>query len=488
MNTRHLRTPLAIGIAAVCGSLLCTTSQASSHREAPFISNLPKVDATDLYAFRSYEPGREGYVTLIADYFPLQDAYGGPNYFDLDKNAVYDIHIDNNGDAKEDITYRIQFDDIVQDLALEIEGKTVSVPLKNIGPIGPDKDDTDNLNVRQQYKVTQIMGGSNRGKKRAVKNAMDGSTVFRKPADYIGTKSLSDYESYAQSHIYDVMLPHCPDPGRLFVGQRKEPFVVNLGEVFDLVNLNPLGAVDAKPNTIADKNITSIIMEVPAHCLTKGKESVIGAWTTASVRQLQFFHPHPDFDKGKAPLLSAGPWTQVSRLGMPLVNEVVIGLKDKDKFNASKPKHDAQFLDYVTNPTIPELLEILFPGTAVAPNLFPRTDLVAAFLTGVEGLNQPANVTASEMLRLNTAIAPVSIQNQNNLGVLGGDLAGFPNGRRPGDDVVDIILRVAMGALIPDAAIAPNNTAPLTDGATVSSADFNAQFPYLNPPVPGAGL
>jgi hypothetical protein len=173
-------------------------------------------------------------------------------------------------------------------------------------------------------------------------------------------------------------------------------------------------------------------------------------------------------------------------LSAPLVNEVVIGLKDKDRFNASQPRDDSQFATYVTNPTLPELLEILFSGVAVAPNLFPRTDLVAAFLTGVQGLNQPANVRPAEMMRLNTSIVAKPAATQHTLGVLGGDTSGFPNGRRPGDDVVDIELRVAMGALISDATIAPNNTAPLTDGTPVSAADFDERFPYLRSPNPGA--
>jgi hypothetical protein len=185
---------------------------------------------------------------------------------------------------------------------------------------------------------------------------------------------------------------------------------------------------------------------------------------------------------------------QVSRLGMPLVNEVVIGLKDKNKFNASKPRDDGQFADYVTNPTLPALIEVLFP-IAPAPTNFPRQDLVTAFLTGVSGLNQPANVVPSEMLRLNTSIVPTAKGAQSSLGVLGGDLAGFPNGRRPGDDVVDIELRVAMGVLctLNNPAVfgcvpgdAPAGAAPVTDGASVSDADFDNAFPYLKMPLPGS--
>lgn len=491
MNTQRLKSSVGLCVsAALFGGLIASAVspvQASSHREAPFITSMPKVDGTDLYMFRSYEPGREDYVTLIANYLPLQDAYGGPNYFDLDQKALYEIHIDNNGDSVEDITFQFGFRDLFKDLALDIAGESVSVPLKNINSIGPSRDDTANLNVRQEYHIVQVRGDRRRGHRSLVTDARSGNPRFKKPADYIGTKSIADYDRYAADHVYDIAMEGCAGEGRVFIGQRKEPFVVNLGEIFDLVNLDPLGPVDGRPNTIADKNITSIVMEVPIDCLTYGEEPVIGAWTTASVRQARVINPFPDFDRKKPAQYVGGAWTQVSRLGMPLVNEVVIGLKDKDRFNASEPKDDAQFATYVTNPTVPELLEILFPGTAVAPNLFPRTDLVAAFLTGVDGLNQPANVKGAEMLRLNTAIAPTAIYDQNTLGVLGGDLAGFPNGRRPGDDVVDAVLRVAMGALIPDPAIAPNNSAPLTDGAAVSAQDFDNRFPYLVTPTAGAG-
>jgi len=273
--------------------------------------------------------------------------------------------------------------------------------------------------------------------------------------------------------------------------------VVNLGETFDLVNikypaveLNP-AAEFATVDTLSDKNVTSIIMEVPIACLTEGKGNIVGAWTTASLPANQVLAAAPG--SGLDPTTQSGEYVQVSRLGMPLVNEVVIGLKDKNRFNASEPKDDGQFADYVTNPTLPALLEILFGKAGVkAPTNFPRTDLVAAFLTGVPGLNQPANVVGSEMLRLNTAIAPTPKGAQKRLGVLDGDNAGFPNGRRPGDDVVDIELRVAMGALCTLAiggctpADAPAGALKYTDGAYISDAYFSADFPFLRAPIPGS--
>ena len=230
-------------------------------------------------------------------------------------------------------------------------------------------------------------------------------------------------------------------------------------------------------------------MEVPTACLTAGSVPVIGGWTTASLRQGRLLNPAPG---GTAASKEGGAWVQVSRLGMPLVNELVIGLKDKDRFNASKPSGDAQFADYVTNPTAPALVEVLFGSAgAKAPTNFPRNDLVATFLTGIKGVNQPATVVASEMLRLNTSIAPTAVGSQKRLGVIDGDNAGFPNGRRPGDDVVDVVLRVAMGKLCTlnigcAPADAPAGALHFTDGAFLDETFFTAGFPYLKTPVAGS--
>lgn len=473
----------------------------SSHREAPFIIGAPKVDGTDLYMFRSYEAGRDGYVTLIANYVPLQAAYGGPNYFPLDSKALYEIHIDNNGDAREDITFQFRFDDIYKNLTVPAGGKDVAVPLINIGPIDSA---ARNLNMLQTYSVTMVRGGRRGSTFHRIGNATSGGEVFTKPADNIGNKSIPDYAAYAGNFIYETTLPNCSAPGRVFVGQRKEGFVVNLGEIFDLVNTNPAGPRDGEANIIADDNVTSIALEVPIDCLTRAGEPVIGAWTTASIRQARLINPRPSSPQRTT--VEAGAWTQVSRLGMPLVNEVIIGVPDKDKFNASQPRDDAQFLTYVTNPTLPVLLNVLFGDAARVPQT-PRNDLVAAFLTGVPGLNQPANVRPSEMLRLNTSIAPTPANAQKDLGVLAGDNAGFPNGRRPVDDVVDIELRVAEGALCSTALTCgnqtsdPNNGTGYTDGARAAGAVAASAivtgavnptdvyldvFPYLATPVAGS--
>jgi hypothetical protein len=463
------------GVAAL--SLLALAP--SSHREAPFITETPKVDATDFYLFNSYEAGRDGFVTIIANYLPLQPAYGGPNYFSLDPDALYEIHIDNNGDAVEDLTFQFDFSSNLKDLALQIgpagAQKTISVPLINIGAI--DATNTGNLNVGETYTVNVVTGNRRTGKSSAILNAATGAKVFEKPVDNIGNKSIPDYDAYAAARTYDIQLPD-GSLGRMFVGQRDDPFVVNLGEAFDLVNLNPLGPPDGEEDVIADANVTSLILELPASYLTGGRGSIIGGWTTASLRTESKRKKSPTFVEPEG---LKGGWSQVSRLSSPLVNEVVIGLKDKDRFNASEPKDDAQFLDYVTHPSLPELLEILFGVRA--PDLFPRADLVQVFVTGVDGLTNNGGV--GEMLRLNTAIAATPRALQSNLGVLGGDLAGYPNGRRPGDDVVDISLRAVMGVLL-DASVAPDGQLPYTDGAHVDATHFPDVFPYCNPPHPGS--
>ena len=507
----------------------------SSHREAPNITRLPTVDSTDVYSFMSYEPGREEYVTLLANYLPLQDPYGGPNYFALDPDAVYEIHVDNDGDARENLTFQFRFDNDLggnraRGLAVPVgpDGKTqnIAVPLKNIGGVTAGSDNAKTLNFRESYSLTLVRGDRRRGDHSSVRDAGSGDRTFGKPYDFVGTKtfgSIAGYEQYAAQFVYTVDIPGCAKQGRVFVGQRNEPFVVNLGPVFDLINFVPIegdsapGAGDGKGfpggitqsdanDIISDKNITTLALEVHKSCLVGAGNGVIGVWTSASLPQVRVLNPRATFE---TPDVNAGALTQVSRLGMPLVNEVVVGLPDKDRFNASEPKDDGQFLSYVSNPSLPFLINALFldavnkvlePDLAnLAPNNFPREDLKAAFLTGLKlpdgtNVNQLAKVTASEMQRLNTGIAPTPRDKQSFFGVAGGDLAGFPNGRRPGDDVVDIELRVAMGALchlnvgLCNPANAPVGNVAITDGAPISSADFDNKFPYLTTPIPGAGM
>jgi len=548
------RTALAAAAVASCAAL--SPAWASSHREAPFITTSPKVDGTDFYMFMSYESGRTDYVTLIANYQPLQDAYGGPNYFKLDPNALYEIHIDNNGDAVEDLTFQFRFNNTLSNagkgVELNIGGSMVAIPLTQKGGVSSVSD--ANLNVAETYGVTVVRGDRRKGSRAVLTKAMGGSATLEKPVDYIGDKTLGNaaaYEAYAAQHVHTVNIPGCAMPAKVFVGQRQEGFAVNLGPIFDLVNatpaqiLNPANINAFAGNSIQDKNVTTMALEVHKSCLTAGSDPVVGGWTTASVRQARLMAAapaagHQTSDK------NGGAWVQVSRLGNPLVNEVVIGLRDKDKFNTSKPKDDLQFATYVTNPTLPALLGLVLAGdaTALAPTNFPRTDLVATFLTGITGLNRPANLTApSEQLRLNTAVPAVAVGDQNRLGAAGSilaagsvgaatDLAGFPNGRRPKDDVVDIALVATIGGLcaineVIDATnknglglssvVAPKvgtltstctiaslsalakgtnfgnhgvnmlpNAANVHDGADQAVVPFLTRFPYLNTPNSGS--
>lgn len=465
-NKNDMKNPLFASL-FTAGTLAAINLFASSHREAPLITATPKLDGADFYMFNSYETGRSNFVTFVADYLPLQDPYGGPNYFMLETNGVYEIHIATNGGAAENITFQFQFSETQRHITLPIgppgDQVTNEIPLIIAGPI--TSNNNASLNVVENYTVKMILGDSQTGVAQYLTNAADGTTLFTKPVDNIGNKTLPDYNSYANQYIYNVIIPGCPTPGRMFVGQRKDPFVVNLGETFDLINLsNPLGPVNGEKDSLAGKNITSLILEIPKSFLTNSSP-VIAAWTTSSQYQ-------------------GSNLVQISRLGQPLVNEVVIGLKDKDNFNASQPANDAQFASYVTNPTLPALIQLLFGADGVvAPTNFPRADLVEVFLTGIPGLNQTS--ATAELLRLNTSTPAVPAASQDPLGVIDGDLAGFPNGRRLGDDVVDIALRVMMGKLL-STNDAPSGQLPFTDGAYVNATMFQSVFPYVNPPLAGS--
>lgn len=520
----HVAVSTAI-LSAVCSSL----ALASSHREAPFTAANPTIDGTDFYMFRAYGTAATNAaavatdsVVFIANYSPLQDPYGGPNYFALNPNALYAINVDNNGDAKPEISFQFQFTNNYKGAALntgatDANGNpvTVAIPLINAGPLGTTGNNATDANVNryETYTINMIQGTTV-----TALTTASGSTTFQKPLDNIGTKSIADYNTYANNFIQTVSFGSCGS-GQVFVGQRREGFIIDLGETFDLLDLNPLGGRNSTQNTLAGKSVTSIVMQVPVACLTKdGKSStttadpVLGAWTTSYLRQARVLNPTPQSTNNTE--VVGGAWTQVSRLGHPLVNELVIGLPDKDRFNDSQPKDDTQFATYVTNPTLPVLVNALFPTTMVPA--VPRSDLAAAFLTGLSlkatggttpiFSNNPSDygdkVVASEELRLNASIPPVATTAQSNLGLLACDTSGYPNGRRPGDDVVDIILTAAEGALtttnpngLQTCSVASgtptvvNAGAVVNDGAAADATDANyylATFPYLAAPLPGA--
>ena len=516
------RLAMTVATGALCAAVPAT---ASSHREAPNITKTPKVDNTDFYMFRSYEPGREPFVTIIANFGPDQSSYAGPNYFTLDPDALYEIHIDNDGDAVENLTYSFRFTNSLRNanggITLNIGGKDLPIPLRAVGPISAPED--ANQNELENYTITQITGDRRTGARAAVTGG--GANGFAKPIDNIGNKTLSDYATYANRFIYAATIPGCATAGRVFVGQRADAFAINLGQTFDLVNYVPIegdsapfandgrgfpgGIKQSRTNDdlVGRRNVTTIALELPIACLTGSGNGVIGGWSTASLPQARLLRTAPTY---ATPAFQGGAYVQVSRLGMPLVNELVIGLSRKDAFNAGKPTGDGAYADFVTNPTFPAILDALFRApvnatlgttfTNLAPNNFPRNDLVATFLTGIKSLNQMSRVTGSEMLRLNTGVAVTPLARQSTFGVAGDDLAGFPNGRRPGDDVTDIVLRVAMGRLCYPVPIngvqtdlglctpanAPTGQVAFTDGAPISARDLQGSFPYLNAPIPGS--
>ena len=502
---------VAVATALILGA--SAPAWSSSHREAPNITEMPKVDNTDVYAFRSYEPGREGFVTLISNFQPDEGPGNGPNYYTMDPNALYEIMIDSNGDAVEDTTFQFRFKNTLRNntgLTINAGGKVLPVALRHLGQVTVPND--PDLGENETYTVTQVKGDRRAGTTSSVTKT--GGGALYKPFDNAGNKSIPSYPTYSDQFIYDVSIPGCAGGGRVFVGQREENFAVNLGPIFDLVDFVPIegdsdpvygngspfaGGItqsDSNQELINKRNVTSIAIEVPITCVTGNGNGVIGVWSSASLPQSRLLKSNPTY---AAPDTQSGAFTQVSRLGMPLVNELVIGLPKKDLFNAVKPTADGALADYVTNPTFPEILQVLFGNAAIAPNNFPRNDLVAVFLTGIATLNQQAVVTPSEMQRLNTAVTPTPLASQKTLGVVADDLAGYPNGRRPGDDTVDITLRVAMGRLchpIPingtptqlglcSPADAPSGLVAYTDGAPLNANYTMNRFPYLNPALRG---
>ncbi len=457
-----------VGIALVvsvltAGSILPLAVQGSSHREAPLITGDPKADATDLYAFVAKD--KPDAVTLIANYVPSEDPDGGPNFYQFDENVLYEIHIDNNGDAQPDVTYQYRFK------TATANPKTF---LYNTGPI--KSLDDPNLNVRQSYSLTKVQNGQ--------------PTVIAEnvptPPSNVGEKSTPDYASLQQQAVKSV--------GGLttFAGQSADPFFVNLGGIFDLLSVKSPDDKSPAPNSLKDKSVQSIALQVPIAEVTASKakpadpkdpNGVIGVWTTASRQATTVL-------SGNGTVNTAGSFVQVSRLGNPLVNEVVTPRGAKDLFNSSKPADDAQFAEAVANPELGGLLNKLYNVKVPPQGAFgspqQRDDLEAIYLTGIPDLTKPANGKPAEELRLNVAVPPT--QNPDRLGVLAKDTQGFPNGRRLNDDVVDISLQAVGGAAYPlfhkDFQPDPMATT-LSDGVDSPAKAPRESFPYLA--LPNAG-
>lgn len=444
--------------AVVLFPALSTRTLASSHREAPLISADPLADNTDVYAFVS--PARAGYVTLIANFIPLQAPYSGPNFWKFDDTALYEIHIDNNGDAVEDITYQFRF---------TTSQRHPNTFLYNTGPI-TSLDDPD-WNVRQTYSVTRIEGPRRTGT--AIRQLDAGIS----PPVNVGTRSTPNYAGLAQAAVAGL-----PGGGQVFAGQRDDPFFVDLGAVFDLLAIRLVpGDLRSGIDGLKGYNVHTIALELPMEQVTRSRmrptsiadpSAVIGVWSTVSRRAVT--------TRGAGSETVSGEFVQVSRLGQPLVNEVVIPRGVKDTFNALEPTGDGAALSFVTNPEVPRLLEAIY---RIQSPPAPRNDLVTIFLTGIPGLNQPQGVRPSEMLRLNLAVPPSG--RPDRLGVLNGDLAGFPNGRRLTDDVVDIALRAMAGATPLTPGFNGGLNARLGDGVDFNDQPFSPAFPYLWQPAPG---
>jgi Domain of unknown function (DUF4331) len=444
----------------------------SSHREAPEIAKDPVADSTDLYAFVS--PDQPDTVTLIANYIPLQEPAGGPNFYEFDDDVIYDIHVNNSGGAAPDITFRFRFKTIVRD---------PGTFLYNIGPI--TSLSSTNWNRVQTYTVTMIQPGQ--------PNQVLGSNLACPPCN-IGPLSTPDYAKLAGEAVHQVW-----GGAQVFAGQRAEGFYVDLGAIFDLGDLRPfeqlhnhyglhvLGMAKPGVNDTNQKNVHSIAIQLPISALITGSsQPVIGVWTTASRQKVRMY------DENYGRPKDTGPWVQVSRLGNPLFNEVLVPMGKKDLWNTLPPRDDKQFAEYVTHPGLAGLLNGLYPGVfphlaALVASGKPRADLEAILLTGIpsgiiSGFQNYTGPTLADMLRLNTSIEPSS--KPNILGVLGGDLAGYPNGRRVFDDVVTIELRALAGLTYPliDSSYKPDGAASeVTDGLTPSSvkAPYLDTFPYL---------
>src|ERR1700722_1481882 len=445
----------------------------SSHREAPEISKDPVADSTDVYAFVS--PDKPNTVTLIANYIPLQSPAGGPNFYEFGDDVLYEIHIDNNGDGRADISYEFRFHTTVRD---------PDTFLYNVGPI--ESLSSPNWNRVQTYSVS-VNGNSL------------GSGLACPPCN-IGPLSTPDSASLAAAAVHGL-----GGGISVFAGQRAEAFYVDLGSIFDLGDLRPfenLHATFGLPklpaaagvNATNHVNVHSIAIQVPISSVTRSGHPTIGIWTTASRQRVTLW----DADRGEN--VNSGSFRQVSRLGNPLINEVVIGMGDKDRWNSLPPADDKQFAHYVTQPGLAALLPVLYPG--VFPNLAalvksgkPRADLEAILMTGIpagiiKGFTNFTGSVIADMLRLNTSIAPTAPGKQSIFGLLGGDVGGFPNGRRIADDVVAIELRAIAGVTYPliDPKFKPDGAAGLlTDGLTPASVSASplGSFPYLGVPYSG---
>jgi hypothetical protein len=452
----------------------------SSHREAPEISKDPVADNTDTYAFVS--PDNPETVTIITNYLPTEVPAGGPTFFEFGNDVLYKIHIDNDGDGMSDITYEFSFESVITN------PKTF---LYNTGPIGSLGD--ANWNKRQFYNVTRVehKGWDN------VEEKVLGDGLACPPCN-IGERSTPNYSALGQAAVHSL-----PGGVTVFAGQRNDPFFVDIGSIFDLADLRPFQNLHLIPtaatpgvDTLQTLNVHTIAIQVPISSLTvdgsvptnvMSSKAVLGVWGSASRRKVRIA------DGAASEHSEVGPWVQVSRLANPLFNEVLIPMALKDAWNASHPVEEKNFLSFVQHPELAKLLPVLYPK--VFPNLeslkAPREDLVAILLTGlpagvVPGFQNSTGKVLADMLRLNVAVPPAP--EPNALGIIGGDLAGFPNGRRVTDDTSTIELRAIAGVTVPlvNKSYTPDAAASaITDGTPPLPFRFQSTFPYIGIPHDG---
>jgi hypothetical protein len=428
---------LGLALAAACAATvaIATTrgsspqaANASSHREAPLISEDPTADNTDVYAFVS--PDKPDTATIIANWIPGEDPAAGPNYYTFSPSARYDIYIDQNGDGKPDTTYAFRFKNQPSQFFLG--------------------------NTQQSYTVTKVAGK---------RSTVVGSGLLT-PPDNIGPRSTPDYASLAAKGIHTL-----DDGSTVFAGQRDDAFFADVGAIFDLVAIRSgTGANGGGKDFLAGYGVHAIALQIPKSQLDNGGNHTIGVWA-ATDRQKAAVSTS---GKGKG----NGSWVQVSRLGNPLINEVVIPTQLKDEWNASTPDKDKQFAKYYENPILATVLQKLYPQFGPFQDT-KRDDLVQLLLTGLKtpALNYTGPTQADE-LRVNLSIPPTPFDKINRLGVLGNDLAGYPNGRRLEDDVVDISERAVGGVLI-------GHSLPLGDGVDANDMPNLHVFPYEPAPFSG---
>jgi hypothetical protein len=449
----------AAAAAVAAGVLAAAGSFGSSHREAPLSSLDPATDDTDLYAFTAADA--PGSLTVVANWIPFQDPGGGPNFYKFDTRAHYYINIDNTGDGAYDIRYQFKFRTIAPNSAAA--GYVVALP--------PVTSLNDPKLERQRMTVTRerYVNG------REVSSKVIGTNLPVAPSN-LGPKTMPNYEALAGQATSALKLG-----GKVFAGQRDDPFYIPLDRAFDTINLAgaATGNIGGGIDTLAGYGVSSVILQIPEAQVTRDRKSVsgagasnavVGVWASAERRKLQVTND----DRGLNAREKSSPYVQVSRLGNPLINELVIPLALKDKFNRTQPKDDlANFGKYVLAPFPAAALNKLFDLGIKETN---RTDIVEALLTGVPGLTQIGKKPApADTLKINLGVPPAATENR--FGVIGGDTAGFPNGRRLGDDVVDITLRVVGGYLVP--AADGGKKLPLGDGVDRNDQDFLATFPYV---------